>query len=182
MLTLSTGGAVLVGVVMALWLMAAAWAVITGLRLRNRATFADSQADRLAALLDTAPALPVAVKPDGRVEAPDRLGQWLGLPKTPGFIVDFSGKAGGLTAADCAALAADVTGAQRTGAKFARSVKTMGSDRTLLMKGGPAPLSLGPPGSVMFWVFDATESQAEIGRLSVEVDRTTRACGRCAAG
>lgn len=175
MLTLSTGGAVLVGVVMALWLMAAAWAVITGLKLRNRATFADSQADRLAALLDTAPALPVAVRPDGRVEAPDRLGQWLGLPKTPGFIVDFSGKAGGLTAADCAALAADVTGAQRTGAKFARSVKTMGSDRTLLMKGGPAPLSLGPPGSVMFWVFDATESQAEIGRLSTEVDRTTRA-------
>lgn len=175
MLTLSTGAAVLIGIVMALWLIAAAWAVVTGLQLRNRATFADSQADRLAALLDTAPALPVAVKPDGRVEAPDRLGQWLGLPKTPGFIVDFSGKAGGLTTADCAALAADVTGAQRTGAKFARSVKTIGSDRTLLMKGGPAPLSLGAPGSVMFWVFDATESQAEIGRLSVEVDRTTRA-------
>lgn len=175
MVTISTGAAVLIAVVLALWLVAAGWAVVTGLQLRRRADFSTKQADRLAALLDTAPALPVVVRPDGRVEAPERLRQWLGLAKTPGFIVDFTGRQAGLTQADADALGRDVVAAQRTGAKFARAARAMGSDRTLLLKGGPAPMALGSGGTVIFWVFDATESQAEIGRLTAEVDRTTRA-------
>ena len=175
MITLSTGAAVLIGTVAGLWLVAACWAVITGLQMRRRAAFADTQADRLAALLDTAPALPVLVRTDGRVEAPERLGQWLGLARTPGFIVDFTSGQNGLSQADNGVLTRDVAAAQRTGLKFARSVRTAGSDRTLLMKGGPAPSSLGAAGSVIIWIFDATESQTEIGRLAEEVERSTTA-------
>ena len=175
MLTLSIGAAALAGVVLALWLGAGAWAVITGLSLRKKAAFAETQADRLAALLETAPALPVVVRPDGRVEAPARLGQWLGLPKTPTFIIDFAGRDVGLTDADTAELGRDVAAAQRTAARFVRAVRAAGSERTLLLRGGPAPTTLGVAGSVIFWVFDATESQAEIGQLASEVDRLTRA-------
>jgi signal transduction histidine kinase len=175
MVTLSTGMAVLLGVVTALWLGAASWAVISGLQLRRRAAFATSQADRLAALLETTPALPVVVRPDGRIEAPERLGQWLGLPRTPGFVIDFHTPAAGLTETDANDLSKDVTAAQRTGARFVRAVRASGSGRTLLMRGGPAPASLGASGSVIFWVFDATESQAEIGELADEVARLERA-------
>mgnify|MGYP000031659300 CR=1 FL=1 len=175
MLTLSTNMAVLIGVVMAVWLGGAAWAVITGLQLRQRAAFAASQADRLAALLDTTPALPVVVRPDGRIEAPERLGQWLGLPRTPGFVIDFHTPSAGLTENDASDLSRDVAAAQRTGARFVRAVRASGSGRTLLMRGGPAPAALGASGSVIFWVFDATESQAEIGELADEVARLERA-------
>ena len=175
MVTLSTLGAVALGVVLAVWLGLAGWSVATGLTLRRRAADANKQADRLAALLDTAPALPVVVRPDGRVEAPARLSQWLGLTRVPGFIVDLSARETGLTEQDNAALNKDVIAAQRTGARFARAVRAIGSDRSLLIRGSPAPASLGASGSVIFWVFDATEAQAEIGRLSGEVARLTLA-------
>jgi signal transduction histidine kinase len=175
MITLSTGAAVLLGGVMALWLAASTWAIFTGLQRRRSATFARSQADRLAALLDTTPALPVVVRPDGRIEAPERLGQWLGLSRTPGFVIDFHTPTAGLTETDANELARDVTAAQRTGARFVRAVRASGSERTLLIRGGPAPTPLGASGSVIFWVFDATESQAEIGELGQEVTRLERA-------
>ena len=175
MLTLSTGSAVFIGAVMALWFGGAAWAVVTGLGLRRRALFATTQADRLAALLDTAPALPVVVRADGRVEAPARIADWLGLARPPGFMADFTTEGGGLTVDDAAALSVDVGTAQRTAAKFVRAVCPQGSQRTLLIRGGPAPASLGQGGGVIFWVFDATESQAEIGRLTREAERLRRA-------
>ena len=175
MITLSTGAAVFAGIVLAAWLIGSAWAAVTGLGLRRRAEYANNQADKLAALLETAPALPVVVRPDGRIEAPERLGQWLGLSRTPGFVIDFTGKNAGLSEADAADLNRDVIAAQRTGARFVRAAKAVGSERTLLIRGGPAPTMLGASGSVIFWVFDATESQAEIGRLGSEVARLTTA-------
>ncbi len=175
MVTISTGAAIFAGVVLAFWLAAATWALVTGFGLRRRAGFANRQADRLQALLETAPALPVVVRPDGRVEAPERLGQWLGLNKPPGFIIDFTGNGSGLAEADATTLGQKVTAAQRTGARFSFAARATGSLRTLLVRGGPAPATLGTAGSVVFWVFDATESQAEIVRLGQEVDRLTAA-------
>ena len=175
MVVLSTRAAVIAGVVLATWLVAAVWAIGTGLTLRRRAAFADREADRLAVLLDTAPALPVVIRPDGKVEAPERLAHWLGLSRSPGFVVDFAGKETGLTHADATALSCEVVAAQRTGARFVRTVRAIGSDRSLLIRGRPAPASLGSSGSVIFWVFDATESQAEIVQLTAEVDRLKRA-------
>jgi signal transduction histidine kinase len=178
MLTLPLSTAVLIGAVMALWLGGAVWAIWTGLRLRRKAEFATSQADRLASLLDSAPALPLMVRNDGRIEAPSRLADWLGLAKVPNFLTDLTGNQTGLTTEDSAALARDVSAVQKTGRNFSRALRAQGSARTLLVKGAPAAARLGQSGSVILWWFDATESQAEIGRLGEEANRLKLAFDR----
>jgi signal transduction histidine kinase len=178
MLTLSHSIAVLIGAVMAVWLGLAVWAVWTGLKLRKRAEFSTSQADRLASLLESAPALPLMVRNDGRIEAPDRLADWLGLPKVPNFVSDLAGHNCGLTDDDAAALTRDVSAVQRTGRSFTRAIRAQGSSRTLLVRGAPAAVRLGSSGAVILWWFDATESQAEIGRLGEESARLKLAFDR----
>ncbi len=171
MLTLSHGMAVLIGVVMALWLAGGAWTVATGLQLRRKAQSASQQADRLASLLDSAPALPIVVKGDGRIEAPDRLADWFGLPKMPNFLTDLSTPGAGLSDEDAAGLVKDTSAVQKTGRNFARACRPRGSSRTLLIKGAPASTRLAANNAVILWVFDATDSQAEIGRLGEDVQR-----------
>ncbi len=173
--------AAVLGAVLALWLGGAAWAVWTGLTLRKRAEFSASQADRLATLLDSTPALPLMVKNDGRIEAPARLADWLGLSKVPNFLTDLTAPGAGLTAEDVAALAKDVSAAQKTGRSFSRALQAQGSSRTLLIKGAPAAVKLAQSGSVLLWWFDATESQAEIGRLGEEATRLKLAFTRLSA-
>jgi signal transduction histidine kinase len=169
MITLSYLKAVLLGGVMLIWLVAASWAVLSGLQLRRRAAFAANQADRLALLLESAPALPLMVKSDGRIEAPSRLADWLGLPRLPNFLSDLSGDGVGMVTDDAQALVADVTSSQKSGRSFARAFRVQGSSRTLLIRGAQAAAGLASGGAVILWVFDATESQAEIGRLGSEV-------------
>lgn len=178
MLTLSHAMAVLIGAAMAVWLGLAVWAVWTGLKLRKRAEFSTSQADRLASLLESAPALPLMVRNDGRIEAPDRLADWLGLPKVPNFVSDLAGHNCGLTDDDATALVRDVSAVQRTGRSFTRAIRAQGSSRTLLIRGAPAAVRLGSSGAVILWWFDATESQAEIGRLGEESARLKLAFDR----
>jgi signal transduction histidine kinase len=175
MIVLTTLQATVTGLVLAGWLVAAAWAVVSGLRLRRAADDSRLQADRLAALLDIAPAIPVIVRADGRVEAPPKLGDWLGLGRVPGFIADFAGKDAGLNAIDATELANDVSATARTGRPFARSVRAIGSNRTLMLRGIPAVQRLAARGSVVVWVFDATEAQAEIARLTGESARLAKA-------
>lgn len=178
MLTLSHTMAVMIGAVMAVWLGLAVWAVWTGLRLRKRAEFSTSQADRLASLLESAPALPLMVRNDGRIEAPERLADWLGLPKMPNFVSDLAGHNCGLSDEDAAALVKDVSAVQKTGRNFTRAIRAQGSARTLLIRGAPAAARLGSAGAVILWWFDATESQAEIGRLGEEVTDLKQAFDR----
>src|SRR3546814_1988036 len=83
---LSTTAMAVLGVIMALWLVGAAWAIYSGFAMRRRSAFTAEQADRLTTLLGSAPALPVVVRADGRIDAPDRLAGWLGLEKVPKFI------------------------------------------------------------------------------------------------
>jgi signal transduction histidine kinase len=175
MLTLSHGVATLIGVVMALWLGLAAWGLFSGLRLWQRAAFSTNQADRLAQLVESAPALPLMVRTDGRIEAPERLANWLGLEKVPNFLTDMVGVGTGLSEEDAQALVRDVAAAQKTGRSFTRALKAQGSSRTLLIKGAPASSALSTGGGVILWVFDATESESEIERLTGEADRLKRA-------
>ena len=169
MITLSSAKIALIGGAMLVWLVAASWAVITGLQLRRRAIFATNQADRLALLLESAPALPMMVKADGRIEAPSRLADWLGLPRLPNFLSDLSGDGVGMSLSDAQALVADVAASQKSGRSFARAFRVLGSSRTLLVRGAQASSGLASSGAVILWVFDATESQSEIGRLGSEV-------------
>ncbi|MGF7148051.1 signal transduction histidine kinase [Sphingomonas zeicaulis] len=167
--------AAVIGAVMALWLGLAAWAMFSGMRMRARARSAASQADRLKLLLDSAPALPLVVRADGRVEAPERLADWLGLPQLPTFIGDIAGEEVGLSADDADLLVKDISAAQRSAGSFVRTVRAQGSTRTLMIRGAAAGTGLSAAGGVILWFFDATESETEIGRLGREAARLASA-------
>jgi len=156
------------GVLLACWLGACIWALASGLKLRRQSLFQRQQADRLAGLLQSAPAIPVLIRTDGHIEAPGRLANWLGLEKVPGFVSELTGEAGGLREADRDALAQDVLAAQRGGKSFTRAVRAIGSSRTLLIRGAPAGPDLANMGGIILWIFDATESQQRIGELEKE--------------
>lgn len=143
-------------------------ALFVGFRSRRDAAAALIANARLEALLGSAPALAMIVRADGRLELPDRLADWFGLSPTPRYLDDLAGRDAGLTPEDARGLAADIAAAQKAGRAFARAVRARGSSRSLMIRGNRAPRDLQAPGGVVLWVFDATESEAEIGRLGEE--------------
>lgn len=169
MIALSPFAAILLGVVLAGWLGAALWALVSGQRMRRDGTQAQGKLDRLAVLLASAPAAPVIVHPDGRLEAADRLAKWLGKARVPNFLSELTDAQGGLEPEDAAALAREVAAAQRAGRSFALPVRGQGSSRLLLVRGAPAGPGLSESGGVVLWIFDATDSQAEIESLKGHV-------------
>ena len=104
------------------------------------------------ALLMAAPALPVIVHPDGRVEADERLAGLIGLTAPPARLLDLASGELGLTSADAAALSAAADRTATSGAPFSVPVRAQGSARILVVRGGPAPY---PVGAVLLWFFDA---------------------------
>lgn len=164
-----------IGFVVTIWLGLAIWALVHGVGMQRSAAFAETQASRLATLLDSAPALPMMVRPDLRIEAPERLAQWLGLAALPKYFDDLAPhaakdgeQASGLSAEQVDLLRKDLVAAQKGGKPFTRSVRLPGANRTLLIKGAHAASKLASPGSVILWIFDATESQTELEELRTE--------------
>lgn len=172
---MTASSALLVGIVMALWLAGSAWALATGLKLRRRALYSSDQANRLNALLESAPAVPLIVRNDGRVEAQERLVTWLGLQRLPNFLSDLSIGDLGLLPEDMQALAKDVAAVQRTARPFTRTVVPRGGSRSLMIRGLPSAGRLAGKNAVTLWFFDMTESQVEIRRLSDEAEAMARA-------
>lgn len=175
MTSLSPYAAIILGVVMALWLGAAVWALAVGRRMRQDGTQAQGKLERLATLLASAPAAPIIVHPDGRLEAADRLAKWLGKARVPHFASELTAPDGGLEPEDAAALATEIASAQRAGKSFSLAVRGLGSSRLLLVRGAPAGPGLASSGGVVLWVFDATDSQAEIQSLKGHVEQLREA-------
>lgn len=175
MLELSPPIAALLGVLLALWLGGAVWAVLSGLAMRRAAAATVGEGQALRQLLDGAPALPVLVTTDNRIEASPRLADWLGLDEPPTTLDALGGEGVGLSPTDLAELTKDVAAARSAGRGFVRSMRPQGSGRTLMIRGGVAPGALAARGAVVLWVFDATDSQAEIVRLTGEADRLSKA-------
>lgn len=171
MMTLSPYAAIIFGVVLAGWLGAAVWALISGQRMRREGTHAQGKLDRLTTLLASAPAAPIIIHADGRLEAADRLAKWLGKPRVPTFASELTAPDGGLEPEDAAALAQEIASAQRAGKSFALPVRGQGSSRLLLVRGAPAGPGIAEDGGVILWIFDATDSQAEIQSLRGHVEQ-----------
>ncbi|MFD1105274.1 PAS domain-containing sensor histidine kinase [Sphingobium olei] len=171
MTALSPFAAVILGVVLALWLGGAVWALASGQRMRREGTQAQGKFDRLAVLLASAPAAPVIIHPDGRLEAADRLAKWLGKTRVPAFVSELVAEDGGLEPDDAAALSREIAAVQRAGRSFALAVRGTGSTRLLLVRGAPAPPGLAESGGVVLWIFDATDSQSEIQSLKEQVEQ-----------
>ncbi len=170
---LSAMNAALIGVALAVLVGGAGWVLFAGLRARREAEDAFAANARLEAMLGSAPALAMVVRADGRVECPERLADWLGLSPVPRYLDDLATPTAGLSAADAAALAADVAAAQKSGRGFSRAVRAQGSARALMIRGSRAARDVQAPGGVILWVFDATESEAELARLGDAVGHAT---------
>ncbi len=118
----------MIGILMALWLVGATVAIWIGLSLRRQSLKMLRQTSRLGRLLDTAPAIPVVVKGDGRIEAADRFSRLLGLDTSATSLSDLAGtENAGLVNADWQTLNEKVRETQRTGKDFVLPVAIQGS-------------------------------------------------------
>ena len=163
--------AVVLGVILAGWLGVAIWALATGQKMRRQGMQAQGKLDRLSLLLNSAPAAPVIIHADGRLEAADRLARWLGTDRPPSFLSELTADDSGLEPEDAAALGHEIAAAQKAGKSFSLPVRGAGSSRLLLVRGAPAGPGLADSGGVVLWIFDATESQAEIQALRADAGR-----------
>ncbi len=156
----------LTGALLALWTAAAGWAIVRGLMMSRAAAFARTRGVQLSALLDGAPALPLMVRPDGRIEGPGTIAPLFGLDAMPATIDGLGGEgAEAIAPADMRALIDHSALAQRTGKAFRIIARSANGQRALLIKGGPVPPQLGSAGTALLWVLDTSEEEARVSRL-----------------
>lgn len=159
----------LIGILMALWLVAATVAIWIGLSLRSQSLKTLRQTSRLGRLLETAPAFPVVVKGDGRIEAADRFARMLGLSAPVQSLSDLGGHAdAGLAPGDLAALDEKVRETQRTGKGFNLPLAIQGSGRRMMVVGTIADAVIYPNGAALLWFFDSTDSLRELEKKTEE--------------
>lgn len=166
----------LVGIICAIWTVAAAYAIWAGVAMRRKAVRTLQQTSRFGRLLETAPAIPIIVKGDGRFEATDRFARWIGLDRKIDFIDDLAadydmhGEAGGLNDRDLMRFAENIRSTQKTGKSFSQALNLVGSNKKFLVKGSIADALIYPNGAALLWVFDATESVSQLEKLQKDAD------------
>ena len=175
-MTLTPTALVLLGLLLAAWTVAALWVVVSA-RLRQRQAVAGQrQMRRLAKMVDESPAIPLLVRADGRIEAPQRLANWLGLDAVPQFLTELDGERidggdGGLTTEQINELTEAVRRCQRTAAPFRMVATPRGSTRSLALRGHLADPEISPGGAALVWVFDFSDSESELVHLREEAAR-----------
>jgi signal transduction histidine kinase len=163
---------VLIGALLAAWTLAAGWAIVAARMRQKRAEAGQRNARRLARMVDESPALPLLVRADGKVEAPQRLAHWLGLEKVPQYLTELDGGNKGLTAEQLAELTEAVRRTQRTAAPFRMVATPRGSRRSLALRGHLADPQVSPGGAALVWVFDFSDSESELVKLRAEASRS----------
>jgi signal transduction histidine kinase len=168
---------VLIALVLAAWAAGAALVMIRSNRGVKRTKALKTSLKRMQALLDAAPALPLLVRVDGRIEGPDKLARMLGLAAMPKYMTELApeagGNAGGLTRAQVDQLWAKVQATQKSAAPFRMALNLPRSQRSLALHGTLADPQVSPGGAALVWVFDFTESHSELARLRAAASRAT---------
>ncbi len=169
---------VLIALVLAAWAVGAGVVVLRANRNTRRAKALRTGVKRMQTLLDVAPALPLLVRVDGRIEAPERLARMLGLASMPKYLSELaaplgSAKGGGLAQAQLDQLWSKVQTTQKSAAPFRMAINLPGSQRSLALYGTLADPHVSPGGAALVWVFDFTESHAEMARLRAAAARAT---------
>jgi PAS domain-containing protein len=155
----------------ALWIaIAVALSVVAARRLARASSLRDS-ARSMATLLEVAPARPLLVRPDGRIEADARLLRDLGIDSAPARLADLAGDNTGIEKEDLDALVADVEAAAIACERVERTVRAAGSRRIFDVRGGPAPPPE-PPGTLLLWLFDTSASEEERSKLTLRLRQT----------
>jgi signal transduction histidine kinase len=168
---------VLIGLLVAAWTLAAGWAILSARIKERRLEAGRRNARRLARMVDESPALPLLVRADGRIEAPQRLAGWLGLDNVPQYLSELDGGgiegkgANGLDPAQLTELSEAVRRTQKTAAPFRMVVTPRGSRRSLALRGHLADPQVSPGGAALVWVFDFSDSESELVKLRAEASR-----------
>lgn len=169
---------VLIALVLAAWAVGAAMVVLRANRSVKRAKAMRTSLKRMQTLLDVAPALPLLVRVDGRIEAPDKLARMLGLAAMPKYLSELAApagkaKVGGLAQAQIDQLWSKIQATQKSAAPFRMAINLPNSQRSLALYGTLADPQVSPGGAALVWVFDFTESHAEMARLRAAAARAT---------
>lgn len=165
----------LISLLFAAWTVGAAVLMIRAAQRVRRYDAMRKSILRMSRLLDEAPAIPLLVRADGRIEAPERLSGWLGLEEMPKFLSELDGGGGlGLSKSQLDELTAAIRVTQKSGSPFRIAVTPEGSSRSLSLRGALADPQVSPGGAALVWVFDFSESESELSKLR---DATNRAQG-----
>ena len=159
----------LIGLVLAAWTVAAALLMVRSARRSQRHEAMRRSLARVNGMLDEAPAIPMLVRADWRIEVHDRLAGWLGLPSPPQFLSELAGSDGsGITQDQLAQLSEAVRRTQKTAAPFRISISVPESGRSFAFRGTLADARIAPGGAALVWIFDFSESEGELARLREE--------------
>ena len=161
----------LLGLLLAAWTVAAAWAILAARARAKRAESSLRSARRFARMVEESPALPLLVRSDGRIEASPRLGQWLGLDSIPQYLSELDTGERGLPAEKLEELSEAVRRCQKTAAPFRMVATPRNSSRSLALRGHLADPQVSPGGAALVWVFDFSDSQSELARLREDASR-----------
>ena len=125
----------------------------------------------MRSLLDAAPARALLAYPDGKIECDERLVRDLGLPAVPRKLADLSSGEAGIEVADLEALSSDIAEVRLGGSPISRQLRLAGGDRVVEARAALAPPPA-KPGTVLLWLFDISESDAERTKLTQRLLQT----------
>jgi signal transduction histidine kinase len=158
----------------ALWLaIAAALAILAARRIRIAQDVLGT-ARHLRALLEAAPARPMIIRPDGAIELDPDLQRDLGFSEPPQHIAQLAGDDHGLHPDDVTALRADLARATLGAQPLRRMVRLAASDRYVELRGAAAAAPE-PHGTMLLWVFDISDAEAERAILARRLGQTESA-------
>nr|WP_294851443.1 PAS domain-containing sensor histidine kinase [uncultured Sphingomonas sp.] len=158
-------------VIAALWVaIAAALSILAARRLRRAQTVIGA-ARLLRTLLDEAPARPMMIGPDGRLQADEMASRDLGLDGLPAQLDDLAANGRGIVPEDLAELTRRLDDLRLDGRPVRSQVRLAGRDRAIEVRATIAP----PPsetGTILLWLFDTSDAEAERVKLSTRLGQT----------
>ena len=158
----------LIGIALLLagWTIAAAIMVLRASAKTKRTKALQTSLKRMQHMIDGSPAIPLLVRVDGRIEAPERLARWLGLDEVPQYLSELTGGEGeGLSQSQVDELSEKVRVTQKSAAPFQMIATPPGSRKSLSLQGSLADPQVSPGGAAIVWVFDFTSSEDELVKL-----------------
>jgi signal transduction histidine kinase/PAS domain-containing protein len=151
-----------------LWLAAAVVLSILAARRLRLAEDVLGAARANATLLEQAPARPLVVRPDRRIEVDPRLLRDLGLTAQPTRLSELAGESAGLVRDDVETLTTELEAARVSAERVSLKVRASASGRVFEVQGGPAPAPE-PPGTMLLWFFDTSAGEEERASLSLRL-------------
>ncbi|HVF37401.1 MAG TPA: PAS-domain containing protein [Sphingomicrobium sp.] len=161
-------------VIATVWVaIAAVLAILAALRLR-RAQAVLGAARTMRSLLDAAPARALLLNPDGSVEADAPLVRMLGLAAPPRRLEDLAGDGAGIETEDLRQLEVELEELRLGARPLRRQLRLAGRERVMEARAALAPQPA-RPGTVLLWLFDISDVDAERALLGRRLAQTESA-------